>query len=97
MSGSAKAPPGPQLASAVALPQQPDELADAYLAGMLPQHVDELQSDRVAERLGHLGHAERVLAFDVGVDDGLAARLTGGSLLLRRQLQIDGHLYTYID
>ena len=29
-------------------------------------------------------------ALDVGVDDGLAARLAGGPLLLGRELQIDG-------
>ena len=52
--------------------------------------VDELEAHRVAERLGDDRHANRVLALDVGVDDGLAARLAGGPLLLRRQLQIDG-------
>jgi hypothetical protein len=37
-----------------------------------------------------------VVTRHVGVDDGLAAALTGGSLLLGRQLQIDRHLSTYI-
>jgi hypothetical protein len=57
--------------------------------------VDELQADRVAKRLGDLGHADRLLALDVGVGDGLAAALPGGSLLLGSQLQIDRHRYTY--
>ena len=55
--------------------EQRDELADADLARVLAQHVDELQPDRVAERLGDLGHALGLLALDVGVDDRLAARL----------------------
>jgi hypothetical protein len=38
-----------------------------------------------------------VLALDVGVDDRLAAALARGALLLGDELQIDGHLYTYID
>ena len=50
---------------------------DADLAGVLAQDVDELQPDRVAERLGDLGHPDRVLALDVGIDDRLAARLAG--------------------
>ena len=58
------------------------ELADADLPGVLAQHVDELQADRVAEGLGDLGHAQRLLALYVGVDDGLAAALTGRALLL---------------
>ena len=32
--------------------EQRDQLAHADLAGVLAQHVDELQPDRVAERLG---------------------------------------------
>ena len=71
------------------------QLADADLAGVLAQHVDELQPDRVAERLGDLGHALGLLALDVGVDDRLAARLAGRALGLRRELQIDGHLFKY--
>ena len=72
--------------------EQGHQLADADLAGVLAQHVDELESDRVAERLGDLGHADRLLALDVGVDDRLATRLAGRAFDLRRQFQIDGHL-----
>jgi hypothetical protein len=64
---------------------------------VLSQHVDELKANRVAERLRHLSHPRRLLALDIGIDDGLAARLACRALLLRRQLQIDGHLSTYID
>ena len=67
------------------------------LPGVLAQHVDELEANRVAERLGDLGHADRLLALDVGIDDRLAARLPGGALGLGRQLQIDRHLSTNID
>ena len=69
--------------------EQWDELADADLAGVLAEHVDELQPDRVTQRLGDRGHPLRLVALDVGVDDGLAAALPGGALLLRGQLQID--------
>src|SRR5664280_3798597 len=77
--------------------KQRHQLAHADLARVLSQHVDELQADRVAEGLGDLGHAQRILALHVGVDDGLATALTGRSLLLGRQLHIHGHLYTYIN
>ena len=39
--------------------EQRDELAHADLAGVLAQHVDELEPDRVAERLGDVGHPRR--------------------------------------
>ena len=74
--------------------EQRHELADADLAGVLAQDVDELEPNRVAERLGDLGHPDRLLALDVGIDDRLAARLTRGALDLRCQLQIDSHLST---
>src|SRR2546423_70011 len=77
--------------------EQRHQLADADLAGMLAQDVDELQPHRVAERLGDLRHADRLLAVDIGVDDGLAARLTRCPLLLGHQFQIDSHRYTSID
>ena len=73
------------------------ELAHADLAGVLAQHVDELQSDRIAERLGHLGHPDRMLAIDVRVDDRLTTRLARGSLLLRGQFEIDRHRFTMTD
>jgi hypothetical protein len=38
-----------------------------------------------------------VVALDLGIYDWLATTLAGGSLDLRRQLQIDRHLYTNTD
>ena len=73
------------------------QLADAHLAGVLSQHVDQLHPHRIAERLGHLGHALGVLALDVGIDDWLTTGLAVGALGLRSKLQIDRHLSTYID
>jgi hypothetical protein len=58
---------------------------------VLAQDVDELQADRVAQRLGDEREAGSLGALDVRVDDGLAARCTRGALLLRRELQIDEH------
>ena len=46
--------------------EQRHQLADAHLAGVLPKDVDELQADRVAERLRDRGDADRVLAVDPG-------------------------------
>ena len=40
---------------------------------------------------------QETLAIDVRVHDGLAARLAGRALRLRRELQIDSHRYTFID
>ena len=77
--------------------EQRHEFADADLAGVLSEHVDELQADRVAERFGHGGHAHGVLAFDVGVDDGFAAGLAGGALGLGCQLEIDRHRWMDTD
>ena len=73
------------------------QLTDADLAGVLSENVHELEADRVAEGLRDLGHPDRVLALDVGVDDRLAAGLAGRSLLLRRELQIDSHRSICID
>ena len=73
------------------------QLADADLAGVFEQNVDELQADRIAEGLGDFGHAQRVVAGDLGIGDRLAAALAGGPLLLGGQFQIDGHLYTHIN
>jgi len=64
---------------------------------VLSQHVDQLEPDRVAKRLGDGGHPLGLLTLDVGVDDGFAARLAGRALRLRSQLQIDGHRCTSID
>ena len=76
--------------------EQRHELADADLARVLSQHVDELHPHRIAERLRHPGHALGVLALDVGIHNGLAAGRAVGTLLLRCELQIDSHLFTYI-
>ena len=73
------------------------ELAHADLAGVLAQHVDELQPDRVPEGLGDPCHPHGLFTLHVGIDDGLAARLAGWALLLRDELQIDGHLSTNTD
>ena len=67
------------------------ELADADRAGVLAQHVHELQPDRVPEGFGDVGQTGGLFAVDVGVDDGLAARRAGGPLGLRLELQIDVH------
>jgi glycerol uptake facilitator-like aquaporin len=77
--------------------EQRHKLTDTDLPGVLAQHVHELQADRVAEGLGDFGHADCLLALHVGVGDGFAAALTGRSLLLGGQLQIDEHLSTYIN
>ena len=61
------------------------ELADTDLAGVFAQHVDELHADRVTERFGDRCHPRGLFALDVGVDDRLAARLTGRALRLRRK------------
>src|SRR4051794_12513609 len=73
------------------------ELANADLARVLAQDVHELEADRIAERLGHGRHPLGLPALDVRVDDGLAAGLAGGALLLGGELQIDRHRCTYID
>jgi hypothetical protein len=77
--------------------EERDQLADADLAGVLAEDVDELHAYRVAKGLGHCGHAFRLGPLDVRVDDRLAARLAHGTLLLGSELQIDRHRYTYID
>ena len=64
---------------------------------MFPQHVNQLHPDGVAERFGHFGHTCSLSALDVGVDDGLAAALACGTLLLGDKFQIDSHQYTFID
>jgi hypothetical protein len=40
---------------------------------VLAQHVHELQADRIAQSLRHLGHPHRLGALDVGIDDRLTA------------------------
>src|SRR4051794_7048040 len=77
--------------------EQRHELAHADLAGVLAQHVHELEADRVAERLGDLGDADRVLALDVRIDHRLATGLARRALGLGCQREIDSHLFTSID
>ena len=60
--------------------EQRHELAYADLAGVLSQHVNELQADRVAQSLGYLGHPRRLRTLDVGVYDRLAAALASRTL-----------------
>jgi len=64
---------------------------------VLAQHVDELQTDRVAERLGDGRHPQRLVAFHVGIDNRFAAPLARRALGLRGQLQINTHRYTDTD
>src|SRR3954447_4595467 len=77
--------------------EERDELADADLTCMPSQDVDELHANRVAQRLGDGGGPLRLLAGDLRVHHRLATGLAGGPLLLGGQLEIDGHLYVYID
>ena len=72
------------------------ELADADLAGVLSQHVDELHPHRIAERLCDLGHPLGVLALDVGIDDGLAAGLALGALLSSGRSSRSTGIYLHI-
>jgi hypothetical protein len=74
--------------------EQRHQLADADLAGVLSQHIDELHPDRIAERLGDPAHALGPLLFDVGVGDRLAADLALGALLLGGELE---HPFTNIN
>jgi hypothetical protein len=60
---------------------------------VLSQHVDELQPYRIAERLRHPRQPDGGVAPDVGVDERLAAGLSGWSLLLGGELQLDCRHY----
>ena len=77
--------------------EERDQLAHAHLARVPAEHVHELHPDRVAERLRHSRHPLGLRPLDIGIDDRLAAWLAHGPLLLGRELQIDGHLFTYIN
>jgi hypothetical protein len=44
---------------------------------VLAEHVDELEANRIADRLRHGGHALCLLPLDTGVNDGIAAGLAG--------------------
>jgi hypothetical protein len=69
--------------------EQRQELADADLASVPKQDVDELESHGVAECLGDLCEACRAGA--IRVHDRLATALTCCALALRGQRKIDGH------
>jgi hypothetical protein len=64
---------------------------------VLAQDVDELQPDRVTERLRNLRHPRGSVAIDIRVNDGLTTALPRGALRLRNELQIDTHQYMSID
>jgi hypothetical protein len=64
---------------------------------VLSQHVYELETNRIAERLGDARHPLGLFGFDVGIDDRLTARLAGGALYLRGELHVDAHKLMNID
>ncbi len=64
---------------------------------MLSQYVDELQADRVAQRLRYGGQPLSLISIGVGIDEGLATGLSRWALLLRGKLQFGRHRFTYID
>ena len=65
--------------------------------GVLAEHVDQLQADGVAQRLRYFGHADRLVALYVWVNDRLAARLAGGALGFRCKFKFNSHAYKPID
>ena len=69
--------------------EERDELADADLARVLSQHVDQLQADRVAEGLGDRRHPLGLHPLDVGVHDRLTTGFTGRALVFGGELEID--------
>ena len=77
--------------------EERNELAHADLAGVRSQDVDQLHAHGVAECLGHGGQPLGVGALDLRVHNRLAAGRAVGALPLRRQLQIDGHLFIDIN
>ena len=72
------------------------QLADADLAGVLAEDVDQLHPDGIAERLGDGGEALRGVGVDSGEDDRLAAGIARRALLLRGKLERGSHAFTYI-
>jgi hypothetical protein len=77
--------------------EQRHQLTDAHLAGVFAQHINELQTDWVSERLRDGGQPDRLGALYVRVNDRLAARFAWRALLLGHELQIDDHLFADID
>jgi hypothetical protein len=56
---------------------------------VLSQHVDELQTHGIPERLRDRAHTLRLVSLHVGIHDRLAAALAGRALLLGCGFQID--------
>ena len=73
------------------------QLTDADLPGVPAQHVDQLHANGIPERLRNRCHPLCLSPLDIRIGDRLTARLTGRPLLLRGQLEIDGHRYRYIN
>lgn len=67
------------------------QLANADFAGVLAEYIDKLQAHRVTESFGDHCHALGLLPLNVGIDDWLTARLTGGALLLWSKLEFNRH------
>jgi len=61
------------------------QLADADLAGVEAQDVEELQADGIAERLGDLSQTSGSLGRDLRKDKRLTTRLAGRALVLGRK------------
>jgi hypothetical protein len=66
--------------------EERDQLAHAHLACVLAQHVNELQPDRIAERLREPRDPDRLRALHIRVHHRLAAALALRALAPRRQL-----------
>jgi hypothetical protein len=64
---------------------------------MVAEHVDQLEADRIAERLCDLGHPHRLFALEVRKHDGLATALARRALGLWSEFEIDSDLYTDTD
>jgi hypothetical protein len=73
------------------------ELTHADLPGVPAEHVDELEADRIAQRLGDLGHSDRLISLHVGIDHRLTAGFPSLAFGLRTEFQIDAHQSTDID
>lgn len=73
--------------------EQRNEFIHAHLACMLSQHVDHLQPDRITKPFRDGCHPHGFVAFDLGIDDGLAAWPTRRALRLRSQFQINAHAF----
>ena len=63
------------------------QLAYAHLPCVFAEHVNELKSNGITERLSDARHAGRLFTFDVGVHDRLAARRSRLALGLRDKVK----------